>query len=75
MSNNCTGCLYLKGYRKPYNKRAAYYCSHPNQRYIAEYYRKNKLKSMPGFLGFGELSLPRKRIPKWCPLAESKDGE
>lgn len=42
-----------------------------NQRYIAEYYRKNKLKSMPGFLGFGELSFPRKRIPKWCPLAES----
>ena len=68
MECKCLGCRHMKGYRWPGNKRAAYHCVHPDQQYIEKYFRESKLKSMPGFLGYGEVSLPRKRTPKWCPL-------
>ena len=63
----CQTCPYLKGYRKPTNSRTEYYCGHPDQKYIFDYFAKNKLRKSPGFLAFGHGQLPMKRTVKWCP--------
>ena len=63
----CQTCPYQMGYRKPGNSRTSYRCTHPDQRYIREYFEKHRIKKMPGFLGFGHGQLPLKRTVKWCP--------
>ena len=71
----CPTCQNLKCYRKVGNSRTEYYCGHPDQRYIRDYFNEHKIKKMPGFLGFGHGQLPLKRAVKWCPLDKKGDQE
>lgn len=69
----CQTCPHLKGTRRVGNSRTAYSCGHPDQAYIEEYFKKNHIQKMPGFLAFGHGQLPMKRTVKWCP--EEKKGD
>ena len=66
----CSGCGYCSGFRPMRNTRTEFTCTHPDQRYIQDYFlRKNMLK-MPGFIGFGAKyseAVPVKTAPAWCP--------
>lgn len=64
----CDRCDHCVGYRA--NTRKGFHCKHPNQRYIYDFFDKNNIKKMPGFIGFGEnfADVPKnKATPKWCP--------
>lgn len=67
----CDNCEYCKGYKR--STRKGFHCEHPNQKYIIEYFDKNNIQKMHGFIGFGESfsDAPKnKTTPKWCPLSE-----
>ena len=67
----CDNCKYCTGYL--HNTRKSFHCNHPNYEYILNYFEKNKIGSMPGFIGFSEnfKNIPkRKTTPKWCPEQE-----
>lgn len=67
-SCQCPDCPFLQKYRKLGNVRTEYYCNHPNQSAIGDYFSLHKIQKMSGFLGFGKDSFPLKRTPKWCPI-------
>lgn len=72
----CDNCEYCKGYT--HSTRKGFHCKHPNQKHIAEYFKKNKIQKMPAFIGFGEKfsDVPKnKTTPKWCPLSEVANNE
>ncbi len=68
----CIGCDRLRAYRKPGNTRTEYSCRHENQKFIEDYYKSNKILSMPGHIGYGKGVFPRKTTPKWCPKEATK---
>lgn len=78
---NCANCEHCMKSRGDLATRYSYHCSHPNKKYIRDYFRANRLNSMPGFLGFSraanDLELARKTAPRWCPLKieECKPGQ
>ena len=59
--NYCV-CMHMRG-----NTRNEYFCKHPNQYYIHDYFAKHRLIKMPAFLGFGKNRCPIKTSPRWCP--------
>lgn len=66
----CSDCEHCSGYRRFGNTRTNFSCKHPDQRYIHDYFMKNGIKKMPGFLGFGAVrsdTVPLKTSPAWCP--------
>lgn len=66
--NKCINCKYCRSYL--HSVRKSFICNHPNYEYIHEYYREHKIKSMPGFIGFGDkfADVPKRKLtPKWCP--------
>lgn len=69
----CQGCMHCKSVQKYGNKNALLFCNHPNQEFIQDYFKENKLKKMAGFLGFWSYStFPIKKSPKWCPILNTK---
>ena len=64
----CDSCEYCKGLL--HDTRRGFMCNHPKQDNITAYFKKRKIKKMPGFIGFGEKfsKVPKnKTTPKWCP--------
>ena len=43
-----------------------------HQKYIYDYFEEHRMKSMAGFLGFGEMEVPLKTSPAWCPRKKGK---
>lgn len=71
---NCYECDFCKDNRRAGNTRGAYYCKHPNQSYIIDFFKQHKINKMPGFIGFGQKyeNYPsNKTTPKWCPKLQS----
>lgn len=65
----CNECQWIKA--KYHDSRISFYCKHPNNKYIQDFYEEHKLKSFPGFIGFSEAYVTkpkRKTTPKWCPI-------
>lgn len=65
---NCQYCQKINPHGR--NKRAHYYCEHPNQEHILEYFRRKKINKAPGYLGTGRGPYnvnPVKTAPAWCP--------
>ncbi len=74
----CKDCEYCEEFRKAGNTRSEFRCNHPDQRYIATYFKEKRISKMPGFLGFGkshssEVSV--KTSPAWCPKKSLKEKE
>ena len=70
----CNKCEHCVGYL--HSTRRGFQCNHPNKSYINDYFRKNKIQKMPGFIGSGEKFAPvpkNKTTPKWCP--KKSEGE
>lgn len=67
----CKTCIYCKCYQTPNAYRYYFWCEHPNQKYIQDYFKKKRMVKSAGFLGFGksiaENTLPIKKAPAWCP--------
>ncbi len=66
----CSECEYCSGIRPRNNTRTSFSCIHPEQRYIHEYFMKNRIHKMPGFLNYGAAysdTVPLKTLPAWCP--------
>lgn len=52
-------------------QRGKFFCEHPNQSYILDYFSAKHMVKMPGFIGFGENFSHKpliKTSPAWCPL-------
>ena len=74
----CKECKYVEAYRRGLNKRRECYCSHPDKKYIFDYFQKNRMVKSVGFLSFSEpytTSPTIKTAPKWCPLKKKDDNE
>ncbi len=66
----CSECNHYSGLRRPGNTSTNFTCSHPDQRYIQNYFREKRMNKMPGFLGYGARyseAVPIKTAPAWCP--------
>lgn len=66
----CSECKHCDGHRRLGNTRTSFYCEHPDQKHILDYFHEKGLSKMPGFLGFGEAYsdiVPIKTSPAWCP--------
>lgn len=66
----CTECEHCKNYGKRENTRGSFYCEHPDQEYIYEYWNTHRIHKMQGFVGFGEKFADKPNIktsPAWCP--------
>lgn len=66
----CSECEYCEGIRPRNNTRTNFSCGHPDQQYILDYFTKNKIRKMPGFLDYGtaySTTVPLKTSPAWCP--------
>ncbi len=71
----CIDCEYAKSRQKFTNIRIEFRCDHPDRDYINDYFRKNRIRKMEGFLGYSKAGeFPIKTAPKWCPL-KKMDGE
>ena len=72
MKPKCKECQFCKPQIKNIqNTRYEFFCRHPNQNYIEEYCKRNKIRKMPGFIAFSfpHESLPAiQTSPKWCPM-------
>lgn len=68
----CKVCEYCYELKKTGNTKSAFYCNHPNQRYIEDYFKKKRMVKAPGFLNYGNVgeTVPIKTSPKWCPRKE-----
>lgn len=74
----CADCEHCKRYRRVGNARSQFTCEHPNQRYIADYFRTHKMKKMEGVIGFGAKyseEVPIKTSPAWCPKKAGNKNE
>lgn len=72
----CAECEYCKEFRPEGNTRSNFTCEHPDTSYIREFYKKNKISRMEGFIGFGKRyssDVPIKTSPKWCPKKQIVD--
>lgn len=66
----CSDCEHCSGYRRIGNTRTHFFCKHPDQRYINDYFMQKGIRKMLGFLGFGAVhsdTVPLKTSPAWCP--------
>lgn len=45
----CKVCEYCYELKKTGNTKSAFYCNHPNQRYIEDYFKKKRMVKAPGF--------------------------
>ncbi len=52
----CSECNHYSGLRRPGNTSTNFTCSHPDQRYIQNYFREKRMNKMPGFLGYGAMT-------------------
>lgn len=71
--SKCEHCKEVSG--SEYATRNNFYCKHPNQDYIREYYKKNRIYRAHGFIDFGRAfeHVPKlKTSPKWCPRKTEK---
>ena len=67
----CSECEHCHGLRPVGNTRTNFFCKHQDQRYIHDYFSTNRMKKMPGFLGYGSVNsdtAPLKTSPAWCPM-------
>ena len=64
----CVNCSYCNRFQKNGNRMAEFSCSHPDKKYITQYFQEHNLVKMPGFLGHGYDEVPIKTSPRWCPL-------
>lgn len=74
----CADCEHCKDGRPYGNTKGSFYCEHPDQRYIMDYFETHKMKKMPGFLGFGKpfsSEVPVKTSPAWCPKKKQEGGK
>lgn len=63
--DTCNYCSYTL-----HSVRKGFFCNHPEQDYILNYFREKSIQKMPAFIGFGERfsDVPgNKTTPKWCP--------
>nr|DAH23222.1 MAG TPA: hypothetical protein [Caudoviricetes sp.] len=66
----CAECEYCKDFRRFANTRGSFFCEHPDQRYINQYFEEHKILKMQGFIGFGKRYEDKPSIktsPAWCP--------
>ena len=64
----CVNCSYCNRFQMIGNRTAEFSCSHPDEKYITQYFQEHNLVKMPGFLGHGYDEVPIKTSPRWCPL-------
>lgn len=67
---SCSECSHCSGFRLVGNTRTEFTCTHPDQRYIQDYFSRKNMRKMPGFIGFGERyseEVPVRTAPAWCP--------
>ncbi len=66
----CAECEYCKAYQKYGNGRKEFFCEHPDQEYIKDYFKNHRISKMPGFLCFSKMwsnEVTKKASPAWCP--------
>lgn len=67
----CRTCVHCDCHQTRGSYRYSFWCKHPNQKYIHNYFKEKRMVKMAGFLGFGksiaENVLPIKTAPAWCP--------
>lgn len=66
----CAECEHCKDFRGIGNTRGSFYCEHPDQKYIIQYFKDHKILKMQGFIGFGNRNEDKPSIktsPAWCP--------
>ena len=59
-------------------KEQAISCTHPDQRYIQDYFSRKNMRKMPGFIGFGERyseEVPVRTAPAWCPKKRAPEED
>ncbi len=74
----CADCEYMRDARKHAQNRGEYFCAHPDQGSIAEYFEAHKILQQPGFIGFGKYcsNAPNRLTrPKWCPLTREAETD
>lgn len=68
----CSECEYCKEAPSgTHSSRGSFYCKHPNQKFIKNYYKENRISRMVGFIDYGKPygHAPKlKTAPRWCPL-------
>lgn len=74
---NCKDCRYKRESQRFGNRTKSVTCENPNKEYIRDYFEKNRISKMEGFLGFIDTkgNFPVKKSPKWCPLKAEKENE
>lgn len=76
MKMNCKDCKYCHGYLVSYAtgicERHRYECTHPDQDYIKDYFKKKRMVKESGFICFSSSKTPCvpsiKTSPAWCPF-------
>ena len=74
----CSECGYCSGFRPMRNTRTEFTCTHPDQRYIQDYFFRKNMRKMPGFIGFGERyseEVPVRTAPAWCPKKRAPEED
>ncbi len=73
----CSECGYCCSYRPANGSRHKFFCKHPGQRFIYDYFARKGMRKMPGFLGSspaGINKVPLKTSPAWCPERQDAAG-
>lgn len=74
----CKECKYAYAIQtRGMNKRYECFCGHPDKEYIADYFAKNRIQKMVGFISFSEPYSTEPKIktaPKFCPLKRRSDN-
>lgn len=73
----CFECGLCEMYRGSYGmfSRGRFYCDHPDQDYINEFFNEHRLSSRPGFICYGTVGsddIPLKTSPRWCPKKKGR---
>lgn len=75
----CKECSYCEKRGTLFGVRRLFYCVHPDQKSIANYFRDHRMTKAIGFLCYGEKDdrdLPAiKTSPRWCPLRKEQGNE
>lgn len=72
----CSACNHCSGFRPLGNTRTKFTCAHPDQEHINDYFHKNRINKMPGFIGYGagySDVVPIKTAPAWCPKKKTSE--
>lgn len=72
---DCKNCDYCKSGTNTVMvgtvKRKMFFCRHPNQRAIVNFFMSHALKGQVGYVGRGNLYADKPEVdgaPKWCPI-------